>query len=154
MFHKLPSVFITCIQKCYSIARQVIHLFSTWFVIESHDSCWTANDRAWEVDGRVQALVVGLGLASDTCYHINYFAVCTWRLINIWGKPKRAPCTIWGQQWNLSSCLLDTRDEAIMLVKLSVILFSNSIILPIMLTDFTYYSQNYCWFNAHGVTDS
>ena len=27
------------------------------------------------------------------------------------------------------------------------------IILPIMLTDFTY-SQNYAWFNAHGILDS
>ena len=40
-----------------------------------------------------------------------------------------------------------------MLVKLSIILFSN-IILPIMLTDFTYYSQYYAWFNAHGISDS
>ena len=46
------------------------------------------------------------------------------------------------------------RDEAIMLVKLSIILSSNSIILPIMLTDFTCYSQNYAWFNAHGISDS
>ena len=27
------------------------------------------------------------------------------------------------------------------------------IILPIMLTSFTYYSQNYDWFNAHGISD-
>ena len=46
------------------------------------------------------------------------------------------------------------RGEAIMLVKLSIILFSNPIILPIMLTDFTFYSQNYVWFNAHGISDS
>ena len=32
--------------------------------------------RALEVDGRVQALAVGLGLASNT-YHTNYFTVCT-----------------------------------------------------------------------------
>ena len=42
-----------------------------------------------------------------------------------------------------------------MLVKLSIILFSAiPIILPIMLTDFTYYSQNYAWFNARGISDS
>ena len=48
------------------------------------------------------------------------------------------------------------RGEAIMLVKLSFILFSNShnFILPIMLTDFTYYSQNYAWFNVHGILNS
>ena len=39
------------------------------------------------------------------------------------------------------------RGEAIMLVKLSIILFSNS-------HNFTYYSQNYAWFNAHGISDS
>ena len=47
-----------------------------------------------------------------------------------------------------------SRGEAIILVKLSIILLAIPIILPIMLTDFTYYSQNYSWFNAHGVTDS
>ena len=41
-----------------------------------------------------------------------------------------------------------------MLVKLSIILLAIPIILPIMLTDFTYYSQNYAWFNAHGISDS
>ena len=41
-----------------------------------------------------------------------------------------------------------TKGEAIMLVKLS-----NSHNLVIMLTDFTYYSQNYAWFNARGITD-
>ena len=39
------------------------------------------------------------------------------------------------------------RGEAIMLVKLSIILFSNS-------HNFTYYSQNYAWFNAHSITDN
>ena len=46
-----------------------------------------------------------------------------------------------------------TRGEAIMLVKLSIIFSAILIILPIMLTDFTY-SQNYTWFNAHGISDS
>ena len=40
-----------------------------------------------------------------------------------------------------------------MLVKLSIILLAIPIILPIMLTDFTYCSQNYAWFNAHGIRD-
>ena len=41
-----------------------------------------------------------------------------------------------------------------MLVKLSIILFAIPIILPIMLTDCTYYSQNYAWFIVHGISDS
>ena len=40
-----------------------------------------------------------------------------------------------------------TRSEAIMLLKLNIILFSNSY-------NFTYYSQNYVWFNAHDISDS
>ena len=43
------------------------------------------------------------------------------------------------------------RGDAIMLVKLSIILFSNS---HNFATDFTYYSQNYACFNAHGISDS
>ena len=46
-----------------------------------------------------------------------------------------------------------SRGEATMPVKLSIIVFSNShnfTYLLAMLTDFTYYSQNYYWFNAHG----
>ena len=46
------------------------------------------------------------------------------------------------------------RGEAIMLVKLTIILSAIPIILPIMLTDFTYCSQNYAWFIVHGITDS
>ena len=46
------------------------------------------------------------------------------------------------------------RGEAIMLVKLSIILLAIPIILPIILTDFTYYSQNYAWFNLHSIPDS
>ena len=41
-----------------------------------------------------------------------------------------------------------------MLVKLSIILLAIPIILPIMLTDFTYYSQNYTCFYLHGIPDS
>ena len=33
-----------------------------------------------EVDGRVQALVAGVGLAS-AMYHANYFAAHTWQLL-------------------------------------------------------------------------
>ena len=46
------------------------------------------------------------------------------------------------------------RGEAIMLTNLSIIFSAIPIILPIMLTDFTYCSQNYAWFNAHGISDS
>ena len=41
----------------------------------------------------------------------------------------------------------ENRGEATMLVKLSIILFSNS-------HNFTYYSQNYAWLNAHGISGS
>ena len=42
-----------------------------------------------------------------------------------------------------------------MLVKLSIIIFSNSHNLPIMLTDFTYYSQNYAGLMlTDGISDS
>ena len=54
---------------------------------------------------------------------------------------------------NQFSKSVHTRGEAIMLVKLSIIFSAILIILPIMLTDFTY-SQNYTWFNAHGISDS
>ena len=53
------------------------------------------------------------------------------------------------------SCCFTARGEAIMLVNLSIIFFSAVlIILPIMLTDFIYYSQNYAWFNVHDITDN
>ena len=45
-----------------SIARQVMDLLLVCFTIESCDSCWNNDGRAWEVDGSTQALV-GLGLA-------------------------------------------------------------------------------------------
>ena len=42
-----------------------------------------------------------------------------------------------------------------MLIKLSIIPLSNShVILSIMLTNFIYCSQDYAWFNAHGITDN
>ena len=49
--------------------------------------------------------------------------------------------------------LINIRVEAIMLVKL---FFRHAIpiILPIMLTYFTYYSEDYAWFNAHSISDS
>ena len=41
-----------------------------------------------------------------------------------------------------------------MVVKFSFVLLSNShIILSIMLTNFIYCSQDYAWFNAHGITE-
>ena len=36
--------------------------FLAYFVIESHDSCFAGDGRAWKIDGRAQALVA-LGLA-------------------------------------------------------------------------------------------
>ena len=47
-------------------------------------------------------------------------------------------------------CMI-ARGEAIML---ALFFSAIPIILPIMLSDFTYYSQNYAWFNVHGISDS
>ena len=49
-----------------------------------------ANGRVIKVDGRVQALVIGLCLTSDT-YHTNYYAVHTCRplISSITIKPLR-----------------------------------------------------------------
>ena len=41
----------------------LMHFFLVYFVIESGDSCFASDGRAWKADGRTQALV-GPGLAT------------------------------------------------------------------------------------------
>ena len=43
------------------------------------------------------------------------------------------------------------RAEAIILMTWALLFLAIPIILPIMLTDFNNYSQNYAWRNAHGI---
>ena len=46
------------------------------FIMESRESCLAADDRAWKVDGRAQALV-GPGLATPLIIRYLYFTLKT-----------------------------------------------------------------------------